>query len=175
MKDFESALENFEKIVEILILDLTQVKELDYRSITKVQSYVRLYIRTSCVAIEGVAYSLIQVMLAEGSFFYKSLTIEERHILEGKMSKFCGRKKIPKKNYNSTARFIVFTFNLYMKYAKKGTLLDLTGKEYQSFRKLFDIRNKITHPKTAGDLEMDKEDMLVAEEAASWILAFKQI
>jgi hypothetical protein len=57
--------------------------------------------------------------------------------------------------------------------AKAGTLpseLDVSGSEWQSFRRAIKIRDRITHPKSVSDLNISDEDYDDVSVGFGWVL-----
>lgn len=128
----------------------------------------RTLIRTYFAFVEGVAYQLRQVtrasledtvLLTQGEV---SLLREERFQLNAK-----GEPEA-KENFQSVLPNMLFSLRCYVKNHGAVFVPDTSHHGWQSMKKAVEIRNRITHPKSALGLEITDEDANHFINAAEW-------
>ena len=63
-----------------------------------------------------------------------------------------------------------FGFKLLAKAGSVSSELDVSGSEWQSFRRAIKIRDRITHPKSISDLNISDEDYNDVSKGFGWVL-----
>lgn len=128
----------------------------------------RTLFRSYFAFVEGLSFQLRQVTLAslgETDVLTSaeiSLLREERFQLD--------RKGTPesRENYQSFLPNLLFSIRCYVKNHGATYLPDLGNNGWESMRKAVEIRDRLTHPKSAPGLEVTNEDSRHLAAAAAW-------
>ena len=132
----------------------------------------RIYVRSVFATIEAYIYVLKQIALrmhpdpkcptiseAERAFAH-----EQEYRLTDSGDVITRRTKI------SLEANIRFAFKLLAKAGSLPSELDVSGSEWQSFRRAIKIRDRITHPKSVSDLNISDEDDKDVSVGFGWVL-----
>jgi len=132
------------------------------------QFILRAWTRALCAAVDAWSYLLKQWILSydtEGviklDFGHKVIIDQHTYHLNDN-----GTIGVNWRTLNIVRHF-KFTFNLYAKYINPGVKPEFNAG-WRSFKNMVDIRNRITHPKCAADLQLSKTDEEDIVNAATW-------
>jgi hypothetical protein len=131
----------------------------------------RAYIRSMFAMIEGSIWVLKQTVLhaptADGK--PKRLSIAEYALLSDKSFELKNNGETKEQTkYLKLPENFKFTFNILSKSFGIKFDLGIGSTAWQNFLKAQEIRNRITHPKTAAEFEVSNAEILVCTEACSW-------
>lgn len=82
-----------------------------------------------------------------------------------------GSVRIRNRNFQPFLKLLRFTFHVYFKSRRVPNPVEYGGQGWQSFRKAYELRNRITHPKSVTDLQMSDEELAILRQAEVWFAA----
>ncbi|TAD83881.1 MAG: hypothetical protein EAY70_01665 [Sphingomonadales bacterium] len=133
------------------------------------QATRRDMIRTACAAIEGMVWIFREHVIDTADSTYglegdEKLILQERQLSVSEQGKITEQPRyLP---LTTTIRFIARIANRL----NDIDHFDFGASEWEGFRKAIEIRNRITHPKSADDLHVSKTDVEQVMNALSWFL-----
>lgn len=128
----------------------------------------RALVRAHFALVEALSYQLRQISIAslEGTNFLTSVELallkEERYSVDEK-----GRPKTTEQ-YLTFPQSLLFSIRCYVKNHGAEFQPDLSGSGWNAMRKATEIRNRVTHPKSAESLELSDDDLRNFVAAAAW-------
>ncbi|MDQ1611481.1 MAG: hypothetical protein QOG00_1412 [Pyrinomonadaceae bacterium] len=165
-------IDDFERMISSLIGDI----KISLRYLTEVEAnqfWRRTYIRTVFAFIEALIFHIKRVLLrvydagiVEFSPEELAMLREESYDLSDKGDVVTQQKFIP------LTKNLKFICKAYVRYTKSNYTLKVDDSGWDSFKKSIDIRNRLTHPKSASDLDVSDDDIKVVERADNW---FKEV
>src|SRR2546421_5319446 len=162
------ALAELQEIQEVLFSDVKACTET-----LSMQSSAfgrRAYVRAMFAYVEGTIFSLKQVALIDADEAGINLTRAElSFLLEESYQLTDTGKAEARHNYGvRLAPNIRFVFNLVARIYNLAYELKVNDSGWSSFREALEIRNRLTHPKTAADTVVSHNDFLLASQAFIW-------
>jgi hypothetical protein len=132
----------------------------------------RMYVRSVFATIEAWIYVMKQMALAAHpdpecptiSESERAFAQEQEYRLTDSGDVEIRRAKI------SLEVNLRFAFKLFAKSGYVSSELDVSGSEWQTFRRAIKIRDRITHPKSVSDLNISDDDFKDATAGLGWIL-----
>jgi len=124
--------------------------------------------RTLFAAVEGLSFQLRRITLASiGNTDLlteaeKHLLREERHYLDDK-----GRPKTSEA-FLPFPQSLLFTIATYVKNHGAEFRPELSSAGWTSFKRAIEVRNSVTHPKSASSLVLSDADLSAIAEASRW-------
>jgi len=125
----------------------------------------RAYVKTVFSFIDGNTYRLNQLWLDshnEGYFLLQQKQIDQ--LREYKVNEL-GKKTVLKMTFFDSVKL---SFSIPMKVLNIESSLNTNCEDWQRFRRVVDIRNRLTHPKSVSDLEVTLDEMKLVEVAADF-------
>lgn len=153
---------NHTELIEVLNHDVQQLI-LEYNE-SPSQIKRRGLIRAIFAYIEGNIFKIKEEIVIEESHKQDpTLEIEEIILLKEKTPYINDRGKVKSTaKYNELSANIKFTLNCYAKSAQINHSLDLNGLEWKCIIESIAVRNRITHPKNASELEISEDELVKA-------------
>jgi hypothetical protein len=135
------------------------------------QFWRRTFIRSVFALIEGFTYRLKQVALEASKIFSIELSNSEIALLleESYGVNEKGEAEV-KPDYLQLPKNIKFAFNMFSRAYGLNYELKVDDAGWLSFKEALKIRNRLTHPKSTGDVAVSDQDMSYAEKAAIWFV-----
>jgi hypothetical protein len=132
----------------------------------------RMYVRSAFATIEAWIYVIKQMALRAHpdpkcptiSEAERAFAQEHEYRLTESGDVVTRRTKI------SLEANLRFGFKLLAKAGSVPSELDVSGAEWQSFKRAIKIRDRITHPKTVSDLNISDEDYNDVSGGFGWVL-----
>lgn len=156
-----------DRFVRTLITDV--IRSLERVEQSGNMSDKRDLIRTALAAVEGlVGYYRDQVISIAADL--DALSADERIALSELLTIVDARGKISQQVRHLPTKVM---FRLVTNIATKvnpGFQVDFGGGGWESLQTAIDVRNRITHPKTASDLIVSDENIDEAVSAVSWVM-----
>lgn len=126
-------------------------------------------IRTAFAAIEGLVWIFREEVIDAAESTY-GLEDDEKAIFEERQLSITEQGKI-----SAQSRFISLasTIRLVARIASRineADDVDFSGRDWDRFRKAIAVRNRITHPKSVGDLHVTEDDVDQVTNALFWFL-----
>ena len=135
------------------------------------QFWRRTFIRSVFALIEGFTYSLKQVALQAAKRFHIELSKSEIALLLEESYEVNDKGLAEtKKDYIQLPKNIKFAFNMYSRAYELNYKLKIDDSGWESFKESLKVRNRLTHPKSTGDVLVSDQDMSYAESAAIWFV-----
>lgn len=154
----------FEAIDAVLLADCRRASE---EAHGKSDPYLdRVYVRAAIAAIEGIMTTrraqVASVLQQTPAVADKFSATELKHLRDDKQWKYAG----------GLAQRVAMALNYYVRPFGGALRFDREDDEgWESFKKGIDVRNRITHPKRAGDLQLSQEDSHHVTAALLWTMA----
>lgn len=163
------AMQQIEKLLWMwlkLSADVTRLEEPSQKERTHSSFYRRQYVRAASALIEGFTSMLKQSALLHP----KAFSVEELLLLREQepLLKENGRVSV-RKRFIPIETNIRFAFTAYAKAMDASFTLDCSGSDWQDFRRLFTIRNRITHPRRDEDLTILDEELDSIKRALAFV------
>lgn len=151
----------------ILLDDLAQAMRRNSQE--QSQSSRREVVRTAFAAIEGVGW-MFRDHILEAAKPLGVLSAEEDLILSEKTHHVSSEGKI-----STQSRFIPFLtmIRLIARISARlslGNQIDFSGSDWATCKAALAIRHRITHPKSAQDLQLSEKDTAICVHAFFWLL-----
>jgi hypothetical protein len=129
----------------------------------------RTLVRTVFAAVEGICWEIKWFVYrqVEGEL----LPYERVAVLGESYAVFKSGKISKKSNYMPTITLIRLLINLVKKFDQVYEA-DLGGEGWSGFQHAVEVRNRITHPKRAIDLDVSDEDVIKTSAGYKWFMAF---
>ena len=133
----------------------------------------RQYLRAFVTLVEGVSYinrrlALMAYDLGQAKFSNSELSVlkEEQYQLKDNGEAIARPRLLPlKANFR-------FTWTMYARAFKKTKPLPFEGPVWAEFTKVIEMRNRITHPRKASDMELSDEELQTLRKVARWYKQF---
>jgi len=153
---------NHIELIEVLNRDVQQLI-LEYNEYPS-QIKRRGLIRAIFAYIEGNVFKIKEEVLIEESHKRQpTLDIEEMVLLKEASPYINNKGKVKSTvKYSELSANIRFTLNCYAKSAQINHTLDLNGQEWECLIESIRVRNRITHPKSALELEISENELVKA-------------
>jgi hypothetical protein len=136
------------------------------------QFWRRTFIRSVFALIEGFTYCLKQVALEASKKFGIELSKSEIALLLEESYEVSDKGQAETKpDFIQLPRNIKFAFNMYSRAYGLNYTLKIDDNGWLSFKEALKVRNRLTHPKSTGDVLVSDQDMLYAESAAMWFVS----
>ena len=137
----------------------------------------RTYLRSFFSFVEGVLFAKRNIVREytkdeASSHGPRILTDGERMLLEEIEYELAdnGETRIRERNFQPFLKYLRFTFHVSAKLHRKANEVDYSGSGWQSFRAAYEVRNRITHPKSRADLLISGDELAQHKAAAAWFL-----
>ena len=131
----------------------------------------RTIVRSLLAGIEGLCYRVKHEALAaaalkniELSHAELAMLREESYGLSDKGDAQSSKSKL------RTAPNVAFTLRVLARARGGNYELDTNSTGWQAFKASIRVRDRVTHPKGAGDLEVSKDEISAAIDAATWFI-----
>ena len=167
----EDAHHRYAEVLDVFTTDLAVYKDKEFEASGEALFWGRTLVRSQFAGIEGLCYRLKHMALAAAALRNVDLTRAECAMLreESYVLKEKGYTKITKSKLR-TADNVAFTLRVLAK-ARGGTYkLDVNSLGWRAFKASILVRDRVTHPKGASDLEVTKEEVESTLAAATWFL-----
>lgn len=129
----------------------------------------RMYIRAMFAMVEGTVYRMKQICFSEEYGSYSSFTPAESALLREETYDLDDRGKVViKQSFLLLVKNIKFAFEAFHKYFGSANNLKIDDAGWESFLKAVKIRNRLTHPKTAIDLNVSDAEFETVRRASDW-------
>lgn len=164
-------LENI-KIQECLDQDLKLISEQLEREkdTSRRHSWSRLYVRTAVTLMETLTTEIKYHFVTDASAGYISLSADEILLLNNKRPELKSNGEIHTRNNQAPLdyelKFIIKLANRV--YGKHITEVDIGDAGFEAIKKAVEIRNLITHPKTADKLNIGFNECSMCDKALVW-------
>lgn len=163
---FEKWLDGYNRVMQVLFSDLQSAA--NGLNLVDHPFWRRIYIRSLFATVEADIFQRKQLALAGHDispiFNEGELTVLRELQYNVKMNG----------SISETTRFIPLAANYRLSFQLAGRVigtrfqLDVGGQAWQDFCRCIEIRHKITHPKTPGDIEVSQQDAEMATRVSSW-------
>lgn len=171
MDDFQKELIDFLEVKDILESD--EKKCFKKATETGNQYWYRMFIRSFFAHVEGISNKLkAHALLWNQKENLDKLTIGELAIIkEENYSLKSNGKLMIHPSFNSTDKNLRFAINVFTKVHDVNFEWNLgEDQRWNDFTDLIKIRNRITHPKKAEELELSQEESDKLFRAHQWFL-----
>ncbi len=133
----------------------------------------RVFVRALFAMIEGTVFFIKQTTFSTSASGVGRLRIDEATILQDSTVELSsnGKPKLKTKfirledNLRFTVRMLNKVYNLELD-------LKVGSEQWEKFKKAISIRNKITHPKSIDDFNIDDSDLLIMRDLRGWFCQF---
>lgn len=145
-----------------------------YKSIkqTKKKSprHRRAYVRSVFAMIEGLIYSLKQLLVHDVKFLGR-LSEDELEALKEVAIEITDAGKIKKRStHTSFIGNVKFTLNTFCKHTKTDLFVDYNNVGWQCLKDGVVFRNRLSHPKETNDLEVSDKEIEICRVASEWFI-----
>ena len=82
-----------------------------------------------------------------------------------------GTPKVRDRNFQPFLRYVRFTFHISAKFFRRANKVNYGDTGWESFRKAYEVRNRIMHPKAIADLDISDSELQNVRVGASWFVA----
>lgn len=143
--------------------------EMDCAELSGVQR--RTLVRAVFALIEGITYRIKQTALELDDVLDRRLTATERMAIEEQAGRIddSGQVKV-RAEYPALVGNVRFAFNMLEKATSSEFELDVGAVGWQAFKSSISVRDRITHPKQASDLEVTATETASLITAHLWFL-----
>jgi hypothetical protein len=129
----------------------------------------RTFVRTTFAMVEGSLNILADELLEMQKRSSIRLTKDETEKLTEQAPTKDGKNK---PRFISLAKKVLCVFLIYsQKMADFDYVIDTTTKEWENFQDAIEIRNRLTHPRTAADLYIADKQQSTVLDGSSWFLS----
>jgi hypothetical protein len=133
------------------------------------QSYKRAYYRASFAFVEMTLFAIKHVLFDAAAAGLFSLSDAERAVLEEVNYDLADSGEIrTRRRFQPFEPKLRFIINLFHKLFDTYRQPNFTGPEWKVFQLALKVRNRVTHPKSAKDLEITNAEMTILEKANDW-------
>ena len=160
------AVNELKRVFVVLVNDLEKSLALGRKDPTQFSH--RTLIRTYFAYLEGLAFQLRQVTLAslQGTDLLSpgelALLKEERFHLDHR-----GQPET-KENFQQVLPNLLFSIRCYVKNHGATYQPDISNHGWECVKKAVEVRDRLTHPKSAEGLEVTDADLPVFNKGAAW-------
>jgi hypothetical protein len=131
----------------------------------------RAYVRAAFALIEGFVAIMKQHALAELKTGRVTLTPGELVLLLEKSYSASDAGEVTERGaFIPTPQNIKFAFAVFAKSHQASRAPDYTDHRWGSLVKAIRVRNRITHPRSASDMEVSPEEVGLVDDAWAWFL-----
>ena len=139
-----------------LSADVSRLEELAKKEKTQSSFYRRQYVRAAAALVEGFTS-----MMKQSALLYPKAFLPEEVLLlreQEPLLKDNGKVSV-RGRFVATETNIRFAFSAYAKAMQAAFTLDCSQSDWQDFKRLVAIRNRITHPKKLEELSIPDEEL----------------
>lgn len=163
----ETAVNQLKETFRILNSDLNEIQNLLFEK--QSEALDRALIRAYSAFIEGTLYQLRQVAIHSVGSWNAVFSVEEMMLLKELQVSLNKKGEIETKdNYERFLPMLLFTLKQYVRVHGANYEPDTSLKGWGAMRKFVEVRNLLMHPKSSGDLEIDKATSIEIQNAVSW-------
>lgn len=166
---FIEAVKGFAEILVTLRADVTMSRKMVKKS-TK-PFWRRTLVRSLFACIEGinhrmkfVAMGMAEVNSVKLSRAEHALLREEAYNLNDNGDAISSKSKL------KTADNLLFTLRTTARASKSSYTIDKASENWYSFKEALKIRDRITHPKTSGDLVISDSELKAIQKTLNWYI-----
>lgn len=132
------------------------------------QFWLRSFTRTFFAMVEGLSYTMRQLVLSFHESGQLHLPVGE-HVLLLEKRYFWDKGKVGSAdNFNKVLENLQIAFTLFPRAFGVEFQLSVGDHRYSSFRHALKLRHAITHPRNGQDLQLSSESIRQLSEAVSW-------
>lgn len=136
------------------------------------QFWRRTLCRNTFAAIEGIMFRMKQLALKAHVVHSVQLTLGEKALLREETYYIQKNGKVRSTpNHPSLTYNVRFAFRVLAKATNCSFSLDVAGQGWEHFVTAYKVRNRLTHPKLADDLEVSNTEMSSLMAASSWFFS----
>ncbi|MEO8491848.1 hypothetical protein [Pseudomonas sp.] len=131
----------------------------------------RAYIRSVFAVIEGTVWILKQALLsaAAGPENHHSLRRGEYELLSDKSYELKNNGEIREQiKFLKLQDNIRFTYKMIERYTGTKFNLEINTRDWDNFVNAINVRNRITHPKTAAEFSISDNELIFCKQVTSW-------
>jgi hypothetical protein len=168
-KDFIPEMKSMGELLRITQSDLDWISRL-WRSDPSSQFYARTFIRTFTASVEGMSFMFRRMALQCSQIFGVSLSPGEIALLREERYRLdkSGTIQTSEESMTGISRVMRFSFATLAKALLSDFELAVDHDGFRAFQAVVEIRNRLTHPKRAEEMEIRPEDRLLLQAAAKW-------
>ena len=168
-------LENFLNFNKVLSGDLSHAIDLLNREEIDVGVSARIYIRAYASWVEGTLWTFKEMIRKVEYQWHRALPIESQlYLFEYDWFINNGRPIMRAKKISTEENLKAF-FHV-MRQIFPGYSVDFGGGGWSSVKYLYEIRDRMMHPKFLSDIERSKDDVLKCEDGRRWLMEkFKEL
>jgi hypothetical protein len=166
---------NYSKFCKALADDVNAAADLLRANDT--QFTRRTYLRSCFALVDGMLFAHRTVVQAYTKDAAESplppkWTEAERMLLQEVEYELAdnGTVKVRGQKFQPFLKYTRFIFNVPAKHHRKSNPVDYGGSGWQSFRAAYEIRNRITHPKSPDDLLISDGELVHIRAAVAWFV-----
>ena len=149
-----------------LSADVSRLEEPSRKEKTKSSFYRRQYVRAAAAMIEGFTSLMTQSAL----LYPKAFPPEEVLLLREQEPQLKENGKVSvRERFVPIQTRIRFAFAAYAKAMRAAFTLDCSRTDWQDFKKLFTIRDRITHPRKQEELSILDEELDSIKRALDFV------
>jgi hypothetical protein len=131
----------------------------------------RTIVRSLFAGIEGLCYCNKQIALAAAALKNIDLTSAEVAMLREESYRLNDKGEVESiKSKLGTVPNLAFSLRMLARARGGSYQIDTTSAGWQAFKTSIRVRDRITHPKDASDLQVTKEEVGSTMNGASWFL-----
>jgi len=160
------AIEQLKAVYKVLAEDLNEIVAYGKKSPSPFAH--RTLVRTHFALMEGLAFQLRQVTLAS---LQRKGVLSPEEILLLKEERPALKKNGKVESIDSHQRplpNLLFSIRCYVKNHGATYEPDTSNSGWAAMREFVQIRNRVTHPKSTEDLDLDDKQLQYVADAASW-------
>jgi hypothetical protein len=171
MDDIKAEGEQLYALLDELAKELGTLLQGKHRD-TLSQPERRMYVRSAFATIEAWLYVWKRIALsAHPDPKCSTISEAERTFAQEHEYRLTDSGEVETRRTKiSLAANLRFGFKLLAKAASVPSELDVSGSEWQTFRRAIKIRDRITHPKSVSDLNISDEDFNDVSVGFGWVL-----
>ena len=156
-------------VIEVLEADISPILDMDCAEQSGVQR--RTVVRAVFALIEGLTYLIKQTALEIDDVFERRLALPERMAIKEQVARIDDRGQVQvRTEYPTVVCNVRFAFNMLEKATGSEFELDVGTVGWEALKKSISVRDRITHPKQASDLEIAESEIASLKIANMWFL-----
>ncbi|MEJ0035193.1 MAG: hypothetical protein WDO68_03790 [Gammaproteobacteria bacterium] len=129
----------------------------------------REYVRSLFAMLEGLTYGLKQAAVVFAKTLLVELAPEEQALIEESAYELNERGDVGKRRLHlRLLPSLQFAFKIYVKAARIAFELPVHESGWEKLRRVRDVRDRLTHPKSVADLGVSDEEFAISEEVSAW-------
>ncbi|MEH6594973.1 MAG: hypothetical protein V7736_05440 [Colwellia polaris] len=163
----ELAVNQMKYVFTLLSNDIEEIRE--YGKENNNGFAQRTLLRTHFAFIEGMVFQLRCVAIATAKEYPDLFSNQEVTLLQEESYQLNAKGKLETKdNFQKLLPMLLFTINCYTRIHGAKITVKTGEHGWEALKEYLKIRNRLMHPKSLEDLELDEASLKKSTEAAKW-------